>query len=107
MHIFIIVMPFSPHTAGVPIEFAHIECTVQVRAAAYTALAAYPMEVLETLEALRPLQQYVELLKKETDPRARAECQGLVGRALAHEHSRRRRYVLAGTCTHCIRRTTD
>ena len=59
------------------------------------------MDVLETLEALRPLQQYVDLLKKEDDPGARAQCQGLVGRALAHEHSRRRRsgrYPTAGSC---------
>ena len=68
---------------------------MQVRAAAYEALAAYPLDLLETLEALRPLRLYVDLLVKETDPRARTECQGLVGRALAHEHMRRRRSVIS------------
>lgn len=62
-----------------------------MRAAAYEALAAYPMDLLETLEALRPLQQCVQLLIAETDSGARAECEVLVGKALAHEHMRRRR----------------
>lgn len=63
----------------------------QVRAAAYQALAAYPMDLLEPLQALRPLQNCVQKLAAETDARGRAECEGLVGKALAHEHLRRRR----------------
>ena len=66
----------------------------QVRAAAYQALAAYPMDLLETLEALRPLQNCVQRLMAETDARGRAECEVLVGKALAHEHMRRRRWGL-------------
>ncbi len=64
---------------------------MKVRAAAYAALAAYPMDVLETLEALRPLQQCVQLLVRESDAAARVEAEVLVGKALAHEHMRRRR----------------
>ena len=81
-----------------------------MRAAAYEALAAYPLDLLETLEALRPLRQYVDLLVKETDHKARVKCQGLVGRALAHEHMRRRRwamqnfvlYVMCRSLTICV-----
>ncbi|KAL0024565.1 hypothetical protein WJX79_008006 [Trebouxia sp. C0005] len=65
----------------------------KVRAAAYAALAAYPMDLLETLEALRPLQQCVQLLVRESDAAARVEAEVLVGKALAHEHLRRRRYI--------------
>ncbi|DBA89263.1 TPA: hypothetical protein ACH3X1_016403 [Trebouxia sp. C0004] len=65
----------------------------KVRAAAYAALAAYPMDLLETLEALRPLQQCVQLLVRESDAAARVEAEVLVGKALAHEHMRRRRYI--------------
>jgi len=49
------------------------------------------MDVLETLEALRPLQQCVQLLVRESDAAARVEAEVLVGKALAHEHMRRRR----------------
>ena len=49
------------------------------------------MDLLETLEALRPLQSCVQRLVAETDARGRVECEGLVGKALAHEHLRRRR----------------
>ncbi|KAL0048382.1 hypothetical protein WJX82_001959 [Trebouxia sp. C0006] len=65
----------------------------KVRAAAYAALAAYPMDLLETLEALRPLQQCVQLVVRECDAAARVEAEVLVGKALAHEHMRRRRYI--------------
>ena len=63
----------------------------QVRSSAYHALAAYPMDLLETLEALRPLQLCVKLLMHEPDAAARLSAAGLVARALAHEHLRRRR----------------
>ena len=49
------------------------------------------MDVVETLEALRPLQQCVQLLERESDAAARVEAEVLVGKALAHEHMRRRR----------------
>ena len=68
-------------------------CMGQVRAAAYGALAAYPMDLLETLEALRPLKQYVQLLVSEAHVVARVEAEILMGKALAHEHMRRRRSV--------------
>jgi len=71
--------------------FEVLHAAVKVRAAAYAALAAYPMDVLETLEALRPLQQCVQLLVRESDAAARVEAEVLVGKALAHEHMRRRR----------------
>ena len=64
---------------------------MKVRAAAYSALAAYPMDLLETLEALRPLQQCVQLLVGEPDRAAAVEAEVLVGKAIAHEHMRRRR----------------
>lgn len=67
---------------------------MKVRAAAYSALAAYPMDLLETLEALRPLQQCVQLLVAESDTTAAAEAEVLVGKAIAHEHMRRRRSAL-------------
>ena len=72
-----------------------------MRAAAYQVLAAYPMDLLETLETLRPLQDCVQRLVAETDARGRAECEGLVGKALAHEHSRRRRSGLLHPYTCC------
>ena len=62
-----------------------------MRGAAYQALAAYPWDLLETLEALRPGHRYVQLLTAEKDARGRAECEVLVGKALAYEHMRRRR----------------
>lgn len=68
-------------------------CMGQVRAAAYGALAAYPMDLLETLEALRPLKHYVQLLVSEAHAVARVEAEILMGKALAHEHMRRRRSV--------------
>jgi len=49
------------------------------------------MDLLETLEALRPLQQCVQLVVRECDAAARVEAEVLVGKALAHEHMRRRR----------------
>lgn len=49
------------------------------------------MDLVETLEALRPGHHYVQLLTAERDGRGRAECEALVGKALAHEHMRRRR----------------
>ena len=64
-----------------------------MRAAACGALAAYPMDLLETLEALRPLQDCVHLLLREIDPVARVQCEVLLGKALAHEHMHRRRSV--------------
>ena len=51
------------------------------------------MDLLETLEALRPLQQCVQLLVRESDAAARVEAEVLVGKTLAHEHMRRRRSV--------------
>ena len=71
---------------------------MQVRAAAYSALAAYPMDLLETLEALRPLQQCVQLLVVESDTTAAAEAEVLVGKAIAHEHMRRRRSMSFPSC---------
>ena len=49
------------------------------------------MDLLETLEALRPLQLCVKLLIDESDAAARVSAEVLVGKALAHEHMRRRR----------------
>ena len=51
------------------------------------------MDLLETLEALRPLQQCVQLVVRECDAAARVEAEVLVGKALAHEHMCRRRSV--------------
>lgn len=63
----------------------------QIRREAYTALAAYPFEILEGLEALRPFNDYAKLLLSEDDSNARSACEVLTGAALAHEYSQRRR----------------
>lgn len=64
---------------------------LQVRAAAYGALAHWSLELLELLELARPLSEYSRLLVQETDSTALAACEALVVRALAYEHARRRR----------------
>jgi hypothetical protein len=64
---------------------------LQVRQAAYAALARYPIETLELLEIARPLKEYSSLLLSERDADARRACEGLVIKALAYEHVRRRR----------------
>ena len=64
---------------------------MQVRAAAYAALARCPIETLELLELANPLQQYSRLLLQERDASALAACEGLVTAALSYEHARRRR----------------
>ncbi|KAK9839569.1 hypothetical protein WJX84_004141 [Apatococcus fuscideae] len=64
----------------------------KVRAAAYEALACWELELLEQLEVQQPLQQLVELLLWEEDSTARQACAALVDKALAFEHTRRRRY---------------
>ena len=78
----------------IPYRLANgFDCMGQVRAAAYGALAAYPMDLLETLEALRPLKHYAQLLVSEAHAVARVDAEILMGKALAHEHMRRRRSV--------------
>ncbi|KAL3139450.1 hypothetical protein ABBQ38_003780 [Trebouxia sp. C0009 RCD-2024] len=86
----------NPDKAAVIIDMlwtSTVHPSPQVRAAAYQTLAAYPMDLLETLQALRPGHHYVQLLTAERDSRGRAECEALVGKALSHEHMRRRRYI--------------
>lgn len=63
----------------------------QVRVAAYEALACWDLELLEQLEVQQPLQQLVELVLWEDDPMATQACAGLLDKAIAFEHSRRRR----------------
>lgn len=63
----------------------------QVRVAAYGALACWDLELLEQLEVQQSLQQLVELLLWEEDPMARQAAAGLLDKAIAFEHSRRRR----------------
>ena len=83
---------------------------LQVRCQAYASLAAFPFEVLESIEALRPLGAYAALLHSELrrqptrgssgSPLGRRqqqaaaavlqECEALVQSALAHEHATRR-----------------
>lgn len=76
----------------------HAACVgVQVRSSAYSALAEYPLDLLEMLEVLPPLQQYAELLLCEADAAALKATQALVGKALQHEHARRRRSVYTQT----------
>ena len=65
---------------------------LQVRAAAYSALARWSFELLELLELEKPLKEYSRLLLEETDSMALAPCEALVLKALAYEHARRRRY---------------
>lgn len=65
--------------------------SLQVRAAAYGALAGWSFDLLELLELQKPLNEYVRILLEETDPTALVSCEALVGKALAHEHARRRR----------------
>ena len=65
----------------------------QVRAAAYAALAAQSLELLDRMEVLRPLCDTSALLLAETDPTARPACEALVRKAIAHEHANRRRWV--------------
>lgn len=60
------------------------------------------MDLLETLDALRPGQHHVQLLTAERDGRGRAECEALVGKALAHEHLRRRRCAFLLGCLHTL-----
>ena len=64
---------------------------MQVRLEAYKALARYSFGDLESLGALRPLQEYSRLLLEETEASARQECGALVMQALQFEHSIRRR----------------
>ncbi len=64
---------------------------LQVRAAAYGALACWSFELLELLELARPPNEYSCLLLGETDSAALAACEALVIKALAYEHARRRR----------------
>ena len=59
--------------------------------AAYEALARWDLELLEQLEVQQPLQELLELLLWEEDPLARQACAALFHKALAFEHSRRRR----------------
>ena len=60
---------------------------------AYRALASYDMAVLEAIEALRPLHDYVKLLLSESVPAARMLAEKLAEQAVAFEHANRRRYV--------------
>lgn len=69
--------------------------SAHVRSAAYEALGCYPMLDLEALECLRPASDYASLLLQEEDPVARTACAALVDQALAYEHERRRRNLVA------------
>ena len=62
-----------------------------MRVAAYEALACWDFELMEQLEVQQLLQQLVELVLWEDDPMARQASAGLLDKALAFEHSRRRR----------------
>ncbi len=64
---------------------------MQVRVAAFKALACWDLELLEQLEAQQPLQHLVEWLLWEDDASAQAACSLLVDKAFLFEHSRRRR----------------
>lgn len=83
---------------------------LQVRCQAYASLAAFPLETLEGIDALRPLWSHVALLQRElrrqqeqgqgsggtrrqrqAAQQALEECEALVQAALAYEHATRRR----------------
>jgi len=79
----------SMHRAGTE---SGVCAALQVRAAAYSALARWSFELLELLELEKPLKEYSRLLLEETDSMALAPCEALVIKTLAYEHARRRRY---------------
>ena len=64
---------------------------LQVRAAAYRAMAAYSLDALEALELAQPCGDFAHLLLGESDAQARAACEPLVVGALQFEHARRQR----------------
>lgn len=68
---------------------------MQVRAAAYVALAAYSLDDLEGLELTQPCGDIARLLLQEQDIPAQAACQPLAVNALLFEHARRRRWGCA------------
>jgi hypothetical protein len=92
-----------------------------VRRQAYASLAAFQLDTLDEIGALRPLWSYAALLRLELQQQQRAEgaalllgrlrkqrqaavlaqaaaeCEALVQAALAHEHATRRRTAAAGS----------
>ena len=62
-----------------------------MRAAAYSALAAYSLDELESLELTQPCGDIAQLLLQEQDAAARDACRPLAVKALLFEHARRRR----------------
>ncbi|GIL62056.1 hypothetical protein Vafri_16372, partial [Volvox africanus] len=66
----------------------------QVRAAAYSAISRYPLDLMEKLQILRPLNQYTAPLLRETDPRVSEAARGLAAVALRFEHANRRRLLM-------------
>lgn len=59
----------------------------QVRQQAYHSLGTYSFQLLEQIEAVGPLVDYIELLQRETRPTNRPAVEALVAAALAHEHA--------------------
>lgn len=65
----------------------------EVRHQAYDSLAAFDMNLLESIDAMGPLSEYASLLQQEPDTQALQVCEALVGMALKREHATRRRLV--------------
>ncbi|GLI61002.1 hypothetical protein VaNZ11_003262, partial [Volvox africanus] len=66
----------------------------EVRAAAYSAISRYPLDLMEKLQILRPLNQYTAPLLRETDPRVSEAARDLAAVALRFEHANRRRLLM-------------
>lgn len=62
-----------------------------MRRRAYQGLAGYPLDALEEIEALRPLQDYAAPLLREAHAGARGAAGALADAALVYEHANRRR----------------
>lgn len=71
------------------LQFTIYQHLSQTRKKVYESLASYSPEILEPLEQLSPLIDYVQLLLTERDSQARLSAEGAVMVALDYEHARR------------------